>query len=537
MSQSPPNYMENVPVKISERYKPPPKVSLPQSVCQRLNADDIPCLNQLTYDFSLEKNVLRRIDEWKKVREAERDARRERIRKRENERLRIEEEQKKLLTAVSYPSTEDLSSEDDSASDEGATAIQETETKSIESTPIQVQYNPPQQRFDTILTPTIVPDSYNQGGYNNQMAKQNFSKINYSDFENDTSSPFDNVELKTINDLDILAQVLNVTQLHSNTSSSSPCNQNHDHSLSPPVPEEQRGESLPNNANTNQQNLEPYPQTAENGENCNTAAKNKEALSEQSERGIYITSPPLCLQNANHFYPTYNNSQGMQNSINMNGVTKPSDFYYYPQPLPNPINYDNYMYSNVNYPLNVIQPNQNSNSVMEATTKTTTLATVATTKNVVTFRDIEDSLTEYEGATSSSVKNKSKSVPDILRELNEEIRDSENRRIRNNSQTIENYDGKMNDSIVTTKSKPIDETFMKLSPSSQSLAKNISSMGFPLELVSRIAERFGNDDKKIVEHLIPLSELLDLGFDESRISDALLRFDNNKEKALDFLIS
>lgn len=42
---------------------------------------------------------------------------------------------------------------------------------------------------------------------------------------------------------------------------------------------------------------------------------------------------------------------------------------------------------------------------------------------------------------------------------------------------------------------------------------------------------------QIIEHLIPLSELLDLGFDENKISDALLRFDNNKEKALDFLIS
>ena len=42
---------------------------------------------------------------------------------------------------------------------------------------------------------------------------------------------------------------------------------------------------------------------------------------------------------------------------------------------------------------------------------------------------------------------------------------------------------------------------------------------------------------QIVEHLIPLSELLDLGFDEIKISDALVKFNNNKEKALDFLIS
>lgn len=86
-------------------------------------------------------------------------------------------------------------------------------------------------------------------------------------------------------------------------------------------------------------------------------------------------------------------------------------------------------------------------------------------------------------------------------------------------------------------------------------------MGFPLEQVARIMEKLGKDDKKvcdfsthaqsvlilfyflrfitlqIVEHLIRLGELLDLGFDEQKISDALLKFDNNKEKALDFLIS
>jgi hypothetical protein len=42
---------------------------------------------------------------------------------------------------------------------------------------------------------------------------------------------------------------------------------------------------------------------------------------------------------------------------------------------------------------------------------------------------------------------------------------------------------------------------------------------------------------QIIEHLIPLSELLDLGFDESTISDALIKFNNNKDKALDYLIS
>ena len=43
----------------------------------------------------------------------------------------------------------------------------------------------------------------------------------------------------------------------------------------------------------------------------------------------------------------------------------------------------------------------------------------------------------------------------------------------------------------------LDEKFQKLSLSSQKLAKSISSMGFPLELVIRVADKMGSDDKKV----------------------------------------
>lgn len=100
--------------------------------------------------------------------------------------------------------------------------------------------------------------------------------------------------------------------------------------------------------------------------------------------------------------------------------------------------------------------------------------------------------------------------------------------------------------------------YNQLSLTDQNLVKRIGSMGFPLERVAAVLLRIGNDDKKvsqsvqfsnvideficadiyqqIVEHLIPLSELLDLGFEEKKISEALVKFDNNKHKALDYLI-
>lgn len=71
----------------------------------------------------------------------------------------------------------------------------------------------------------------------------------------------------------------------------------------------------------------------------------------------------------------------------------------------------------------------------------------------------------------------------------------------------------------------------------QTLATQIAQMGFQREMVLRAVSRIGDDDKKIVEHLIPLSELLQMGFEEERVSEALIKFGNNKDRALDYLIS
>lgn len=84
---------------------------------------------------------------------------------------------------------------------------------------------------------------------------------------------------------------------------------------------------------------------------------------------------------------------------------------------------------------------------------------------------------------------------------------------------------------------PIEDEFGKLSLKTQSLATQISQMGFKRDLVVRAVSRVGDNDKKIVEHLIPLSELLQMGFEEESVSEALIKFDNNKDRALDYLIS
>lgn len=57
----------------------------------------------------------------------------------------------------------------------------------------------------TILTPQPLSPPANDL---QDHAKTN-GDLDYADFDNDTSSPFDNMELKTINDMEELAQVRN----------------------------------------------------------------------------------------------------------------------------------------------------------------------------------------------------------------------------------------------------------------------------------------------------------------------------------------
>lgn len=57
-----------------------------------------------------------------------------------------------------------------------------------------------------------------------------------------------------------------------------------------------------------------------------------------------------------------------------------------------------------------------------------------------------------------------------------------------------------NSSKTTSAKKEISPRHLtQLSDSSQRLARNISSMGFPVERVTRIAAKIGDDEKKVHE--------------------------------------
>lgn len=219
------NQMNGVPVKISEKYKPPKKLTLNQALVQRLaNTEATQQLINNGYDFGLERDVLQKLVDRQQQRQQEHEARRERTRLRVEERQKLlEAKQKQMLTDVSYPSAEDLSSDEDTPTPTGdeyssgghtvdhmnrvnaaaPISVPAGVNSVVTATPTTVRQMPfsPPSYCDRILEPTVMAMQHKR---NKSIGKS--PNINYSDFEYE-SSPFDNVELKTINDLDILAQV------------------------------------------------------------------------------------------------------------------------------------------------------------------------------------------------------------------------------------------------------------------------------------------------------------------------------------------
>ncbi|XP_022214392.2 transcription factor SPT20 homolog [Drosophila obscura] len=522
--------MDDVPVKIVERYKPPPPVyQLPQTTVNRLGQykenfyEDQP---DYQYDFQLERAVLGKAHRWHQLRQQQRQDREKRQERRKVERQReVEAKQKEMLGAVDYPSAADLSSSDD---EEKVEVEEENEQQ-----PPQQQHQPAVHQseshgrdshepksiilcnFHNILQPTILSTA--PVAITQTLHKRN-SSLNYADFEyNMNSTPFDNIELKTINDLDVLAQVLHQTKLQE---------QKEQRQLQLQEEQVEKGEQdLEEEEQDQEQKMMPTPveltvttlaETKATLDSVNfhvhcdddNAYKHEDSNIPASGRGQAQTViTPL------HQTPLYGVSQQQQQTQSQPQQHQKQEHFqvYHMQGYSHPYNYPQQQQAQ-QQPLYHNQNNYYANGFG-------TPNHVMPSPSVLAL-----SQAEAEAAT------KSKSVPDILRELKTELQQAEKRRTRLHSHNEEQQQQR----VEQTEKK---HTFGELAGPAQKLVKRISGMGFPLERVAKVVSLCGIDDKKIIEHLIPLGELMDLGFDETKISAALLKFDNNKDKALDYLIN
>lgn len=367
MSYSPPaNYTDGVPIKISEKYKPPPAVHLPTRIIQQLAKTEVPVAFE-DYNFDLEHKIISKTSEWINWRSRDKSERLERIHQRELARLKhLEEEQKRKLNQVSYPSTDD---EDEELTNEATNSHSNQQQQII---PNEKPFSP--TNFNTILMPTqALQDPVSVKKSHRRFASNSSNKIDFSFFESDTS-PFDHLEMKSMNEMELLAQVLgsstkgqpqDVSNLERNSSSES--------------------ESSDHQKNNNNVSHEPAAEMAQH----------------QPQQPQYQQSY------APH---SYNNYYGMREA---------SQGYYYPA-------------SNVTAtqtPLNFSQANHQNQFLYTQS--------YAVNYDYNNYRAMVNNNNTIVNGTSdkTEVSSKSKSVPSILMELNDELNNSEKRRrIRNNSQ-------------------------------------------------------------------------------------------------------
>ncbi|XP_063245080.1 ubiquitin-associated protein 1 [Bacillus rossius redtenbacheri] len=428
------SYVDGIPVKISEKYKPPRKVTLPVGYQHRLLRDPV---NYGEYDFKLEDAVLSKIQEWRNAQALSERLQRCRI---------LEEDAVRATTSTASTNS--------------------TPTTTLPSTSVSNHY--------AILMP--VPISRPASSTSTQDYS---SPFNLSDFEADTSSPFDNVELKTINDMEELAHVLHP---------------------------------------------DPTPPTASNfSQSCQV-----------------VPTPPVVnsfsqpCPSVNHAVPSSSaQCQGSANGLPGYGYSaNPQGSYaqlYGPE----------------------------SGTVCDPT----------------------DCQSACQPQSSLS-----KSVPDIVKALEQDLRERTTCTPPPRPSSF-GYTGledwtpwpvldspeRSTAGCRTTRTSTLPNPFRSLSSSEQKLARHISEMGFPLARVARACQTFGNNEKMVVEfllqvhsleerghpgdraenalvlndynlsqaeeHLSAMGQLLDLGFPESLVSRALLDCGNDRDRALDALIS
>lgn len=194
------NYIDGLKVKISEKFKPPPRINLVMSYSQRLSLNKKIQDSMPSYDFVLEKRIKDKLEEYKNARKLNLEARDVRLEKIKEARKKFEEKLLALQKEVIETEATNSTTEPTKLSAQYGNAGSNYKTNSNVLMPTQAT----SKCLTGILTPTVS----NKNEYVANTKVNDKSPFNISEFEADTSSPFDNMELKTINDMEELAMVL-----------------------------------------------------------------------------------------------------------------------------------------------------------------------------------------------------------------------------------------------------------------------------------------------------------------------------------------
>lgn len=224
---NPLTYMDGISVKIAENYKPPKRILMAMSYSQRLALNKLIQEPTITYDFSKEESIKSKMYEWKKARTTMKEQRKQRLNQLQQAMNTKSTEHEVLDNNKSIKTIKSENIQDNVPSDTSVSTSDpyyQTESGILIPKVISTEQS-------KILTPIPLTNSIKSTTVENCDIKSYTHKypINYSEFESDTSSPFDNMELKILNDLEELAQVLKYDSddnLTSNSFGSNPPKEN-----------------------------------------------------------------------------------------------------------------------------------------------------------------------------------------------------------------------------------------------------------------------------------------------------------------------
>ncbi|KAG7154571.1 capping protein inhibiting regulator of actin dynamics-like [Homarus americanus] len=735
MSTDPATFVAGVPVKISERFRPPRRVTIPTSCQHQINPD----LLTQEYDFAVEKTALSWLQERRTRREREDRERKERIaeydrkkaerkakeeeeerlrkekeeedrqrilreeeekRKQEEEKRQLEEERRKeeeQNQEVKDITDDGCSDEEESVknqtteaeSDEPSgktpsTTSQETlntDSQQLhpgtqESTPVTSNLSSdntyptstsstthttsatyttdPGTPYDWMLKPTLIPSQKN----NVKSPLKTPAHINFADFEGEGNDPFDSAALKSINEMEELAKVLdssnlgqqsvegnNVGKQNTSDEGSTPVNNFSNRQVPynvfsqyPYYMQQQQQQQL--QQQQQQQNISQSQQGF--GQYASHMSKTSQVTSSPSTVPSYSTGsqyggdPSRAFQNT--YYP-----QQWNNGFNVSSPSKAAQYMPY-----------DYRLQASNVPSSVANTTQSGVMSPGSSSGSTSTVPISTNSSFPTMPsvergttpskrpDLEDFYSRYysqnkattqqnqhsggqsgestpshssssgaAGSTNGSLRS-SRSVPDLTA-----AEDSEVTRFSSGIQT--NNEGRVfshtppprpsstgltgledwkplpnlseppetlsNQHLYQSGSTPhpplppsytpvksrLPDPFTELTTDAQALVQSMAEMGFPRPRVARAVQKLGTDHKKLIEvllvlqslqengedgykaerafyhylgdvqktrdHLAAAKQLLDLGFEEERIVDALLKHNNDRDKALEELIA
>ncbi|KAK9507417.1 hypothetical protein O3M35_007274 [Rhynocoris fuscipes] len=481
--------MDGIPVKISEKYKPPRKFILPGCVLNRINSD----IKIEPYSFELERSVLAHITNLKQAK------------KRHHEKMQLKRDDWLSKTKIKDPPVEDDSYTLDRCNNA-------TSEESTMLTPVPISSN-------SRIEPT-----------------RQVGQINLSDFENDTSSPFDNVELKTINEMEELAHVLGGTSIKNSSYHSL---KNHTNS----------NIHLPNGCTSHQWSTTgttySYPGLYGVPPGSNSGITSGTAITLPSPHiapgpYTYLHSP----NNTLYSNPVYNSSSSRNlphsfNSTirrdgyadNIHNIVQNTYLAHAAQsslvtPLTSntqtPHTYTSSTNSNIDKSYNSYLPNYIPTSNTAANIHLT-----STTSSLT-----KDPSTQLVTAQTSN-KQDDDGVSSILDNLRQQVLLRKHQLLPKpppivNMETTKPSTSKHSDSLQVN---PLNQ----LSLQSQDFAKNLAEMGFPLPRVARATQHFGADEAKVIEYLLQVQSLEEKNYPEGQIEKALLLHNFKEDEAVSYL--